>query len=48
MFTALYDSDVFKEFDGKVAFVMQNTPQPWHPQGTYAMPGHLQPAPAAS
>jgi hypothetical protein len=35
MFIALYDSDIFKEYEGKVSFVMQNTPQPWHPQGVY-------------
>ena len=35
LFTTLYDNDIFKTYDGKVQFVMQNTPQPWHPQGMY-------------
>ena len=35
MFTCLYDNDIFKAFEGKVSFVMQNVPQPWHPQGVY-------------
>ena len=32
MFCALYDGDMFAKLDGKVCFVFQNVPQPWHPQ----------------
>ena len=35
MFTCLYDNGIFKAYEGKVSFVMQNVPQVWHPQGAY-------------
>jgi len=35
MFCALYDGDMFAKLDGKVCFVFQNVPQPWHPQTVY-------------
>jgi len=37
MYMALYDGEesILKKFDGKVCFVLQNVPQPWHPQGVY-------------
>lgn len=35
MYMALYDNNILQAFDGKVCFVFQNVPQPWHPQGAY-------------